>query len=622
MPMTNYENLNPYLEGLWRGLFDQGINPTPLFSESEIESPNIVPVDPYIAQRIRENIKKAVSAPQEPSERRWLNLWATQPRQMNIIPTQRFFRPQLPIPQLSVTWPSETRFLRPTPILPEVTSPVETPPKKEEIKPKEKETEPKEKPVEFPRIMFERPTDYEAELMKIFEETIPKWEELPKPREDKPPSTPSEFLYDFARNLALLYLKKDPFEYRRLLKAEEEAKTQQERQYILQRASNLLNLRIQALNEKMRREEENRRAGIEWLTALANSNPDIMNNKNFQLAVASYAGVPPSEVESFLKQFEDPETGQLKNFYKDPQLRQIELQKKMTDLHVDMLKEMGFSDDEAKIMVLSKESDPAKIALTLYFKYNRLGQTDKAKEQLEKYNWIRQQNLESPEMERAANFINKYASDKEFRNTVNKIFGEHTDQFIKHQMATALGAKGFKPEHAPKASEEISRKRLELLNEAIKAVEDERSGKKGAIQSFIDKWKIDPINVIHAIGLNIKSGSLDENVVNELPSDIKYALKIEEAFKKKTGKADTFLTLSDSSSPARSAARSLLRKKYNEQISEIEKTIKSKAPKKFRDMVLTDDEVVELADALESNDTDKIINTYITIFNRRGLKLK
>lgn len=90
-------------------------------------------------------------------------------------------------------------------------------------------------------------TNLEKELMNIFDSTIPKWEDLPKTYE-MDTSTTLGAATQVARDAALKVLGKDPIGMR-------EEELQAKRNYMVQRASQMANIKLSGLNYRMQQEE-------------------------------------------------------------------------------------------------------------------------------------------------------------------------------------------------------------------------------------------------------------------------------------------------------------------------------------------------------------------------------
>jgi len=192
-------------------------------------------------------------------------------------------------------------------------------------------------------------TDFMESLKQIMDEVIPKWEDLPKP-EYKKPGNMLEWLGEAGRLLALKRSAgKEPYDVIRTEEADIEAKATQKRNFIVQRAAQVANLKLLGLQQTIQKEEADRERQAKFLEVAAKSKPELMNSLPFIKAVASNLGVPSEEAAKIIRQGYDPTTGQLK-LYQTPEERMETQQKALWNIAEQGLVDTGMPRDRARFI--------------------------------------------------------------------------------------------------------------------------------------------------------------------------------------------------------------------------------------------------------------------------------
>ena len=457
--------------------------------------------------------------------------------------------------------------------------------------------------------------DFEKELMNIFNESIKEYGALPKSK-FKEPTTVREFISDFAKYAAVAFSGKDPWEYKIGEYKRAEAEADKERNYAIQRASQLANMRISALTERARREDMERQKGSDYLVTIGNMYPQIRQQPAYQAALASYAGVPIEEAKALLEQHVDPKTGLLKGFYKDPTELEIEKLEKIQEFKKRQLKEIGFSDEQAAYTAATGTYDPEKFAMMQLQKaYNDLGVAMKTQDpakieaarnnattRLEQYKEIQKLSHFDMNQQRALDFMDRFSKNPVgVRQSLKAVMQDDhaVNAVIQYNTALAIGASGVKipePKEA-KPKDDFAAMAMRLVQE----------GNPEKIKAFTDKWEMSPHQVVQLYMGWIKESGLPGTLVEPLHTFTKLF---------KTADPKKFIDLMTMPEMTQMIVNNI-RMTYWTTLADIEKKIaNTKQP-------LTNAEIYQLATFWNEGDHARAKEYLLTqVYGSRGLKTK
>ena len=436
--------------------------------------------------------------------------------------------------------------------------------------------------------------DYEKELMDIFDKAVPKWEDLPKARSIEP-KTPIDALTRFVRDVGLGFLGKDIFALKEGEIAKEEGKAVQERNYVIQRSSQLANFKLSALSKKMEQEEADRTSAAQWLEYLGNANKEYRKSPSYQAAVAALKNIPVEMAAPLLQSMVNPETGLLEGMYKSPIEELEEQQKAMFKINKQNLIAAGITEGRAAYIAAGGSKEMIDFYAQQYQNAIETKNEKKAQEieaTIKRYQSFAQRDVAQ---EKALDLIRKDPKLTSF----DKIFSNReTAQYYKDSTyAQAMfGEKAKTPPHV--AGKEVK------VDEKIKEEAKAALGNPVAEKAFSDKYKHTAIGVLFK----------DEATTMNLPEPYATGAKLAPPNTAKDG--DKLKMWIDMSPEVQRSIKTIIVNKYKPVFDIVnQKLIEAKKP------LLSDAELYRIATAANSGNNDLVWQTIAEILTERKVPL-
>lgn len=452
-------------------------------------------------------------------------------------------------------------------------------------------------------------TDYEKELMDIFDKAVPQWKDLPQGK-SVDPTTPTGVLSRFARDVGLSLLHKDIFALKEGEIAKEEAKAAQERNYVIQRSSQLANFKLSALDQKMKKEETDRESSAKWLEYVGNANPEYRKNSSYQAAVASIRGIPSDQAAPLLQSMTDPTTGKLEGMYERPEERMVKQQEALNNWSIDKLVKAGFTKDRAAFSLATGSMDMGAFLMNRY--QNAVTAGDKvtaiqARKDISEYQKIM---TFDPMEEKATSFLKNSDIIKK-----SGLFSDNESfNFMKNWATTymLLGKDAAKELKMP--TENVK------LNENVAKLAVSALGNPAGEKAFFDKFGMTAQSAFQ-IHYGIKEGqppSLD------MPEPFYTATKM---FPTAAKSPEKFMGMDAIGESVKTAAKDQIVLRYKPLFMEIGGEGISQTPqtqsirKVMQKKPLTDDEIYRIATVANQGNQTALGEVVRQIYTARGIKL-
>lgn len=453
-------------------------------------------------------------------------------------------------------------------------------------------------------------TDFEKESIDMFDKIVPKWEDLPKAKSIEP-DTPMGVLTRFVRDVGLGFLGKDIFALKEKEIEKEEGRATQERNYTIQRASQLANFKLSALSKRTEREEADRESTAKWLEYVGNANLEYRKNPSYQAAVASIRGIPVEQAAPLLQSMVNPETGLLEGMYEPPESRLIKQQEALNTWNIKKLTDAGFSKDRAAFSLATGNMDMGAFLMNKY--QNAVTNKDKAgmKQAQADIKAYREMSTFDPIEEKATFFLKN--SDKIKKSG---FFADDASFNFMKTWATSyllLGKDAAKELKMPTAKDV-------KINEQVARLAISTLGNSAKEKAFIDKFGISPQTAFQ-VHYGLKEGQPSPDMPEPFNT-------ITRMFPNTVKNPEKFMGADPLGDSIKTAARDQIVLRYKPLFAEIigegiNQTPQARAIRKvMRKKSLTDDEIYKIATAANQGDQNALNSIRIQIYATRGLKLK
>lgn len=285
-------------------------------------------------------------------------------------------------------------------------------------------------------------TDFEKELYNLFDELTKAYSKK-IPENLGEPKSIMDVLAQFAQNLGLIRLGKDPFEFRQRQTEAEWKKAKMERDEAIGLATQIFNAKLTALTNKIQQEEQERQRRLAYLDNLTKLYPTLAKQPEYLAALSSIYGIPESQTLDIIRRHTDPKTGQLVGLHKTPVELEVEKWDAILKAKEKALRDAGLSEEDARYAaIFGAPKDPEKAALDAYRRTLETNDPVKIKEARDRYLMIRQAMKTDPERDIAVYFISEYQKDPlGVRKKLASLFNnpKALNSFISHMAAKAYG---------------------------------------------------------------------------------------------------------------------------------------------------------------------------------------